>query len=788
MANNLTAIISADTTGFKKSIQDAKNVLKDYTNIAKNSSKEIKNNASVSSEQVAAYNRVVNALEKVNSGSLSTARAQKELSNQIKELKIQWANLSEETKNSDFGKSISGSLNSAKQQLNTLKTQLKQTSNETKGTAESSTKLSDGFSGLMLAAKKFLPVIGAAAAAQQAFKSAVNSSQTVGDAWTHSLDTAKGVVKELAYAITNFDFSAFSNGLSDLINKGYEAANAIDQLGNTIMSYDVKTAKANQKLASARAVLYDPDSTKEQKEQAKKDMKDALNELKASAAVLVQDYEDVLIKEINARGGSLSGNGALSIIDKWLEVNATEGRDKVKAAAETGYKAYTEELQKLQGRYTVTTSMYSPSAGNIYNSQLNRTPEYERELSALNDKYKDQIAYHVLLEKYTDEELKTLGEQRIAMINLNGQVSSYEASMNRLNNRKSTSGGSDGGNNNDTVPTVTATKGSELYFEQMKSYYDYFIKKHTELRRVQVYGTEEWKKQDDIIKSYKNKLEDLVNTENTLIAIQRRANTPQLEKITPLAPIVGQVQGPKQSNQLAGISAIVDISKLKENLAQYDQILSDFNTIQDSYDFGLISQDQAEKEIDKLNKKLQKLGIKIPVELETEKIEKQTDDLVSTLGSSFNSIASIFSSLGKSMEMPELDMIGIMAGAIASILQGYAVASAQSASAGPIAWAAFTLTGLATVIGVISQIKSLNAGSYAEGGIISGPTSIGDYNLARVNSGEMILNGSQQARLFSMLNNGGLNGGKIETTTKTKIEGSDLLLISKNYMKKMDKI
>ena len=42
MANNLTAIISADTTGFKKSIQDAKNVLKDYTNIAKNSSKEIK--------------------------------------------------------------------------------------------------------------------------------------------------------------------------------------------------------------------------------------------------------------------------------------------------------------------------------------------------------------------------------------------------------------------------------------------------------------------------------------------------------------------------------------------------------------------------------------------------------------------------------------------------------------------------------------------------------------------------------------------------------------------------
>lgn len=95
---------------------------------------------------------------------------------------------------------------------------------------------------------------------------------------------------------------------------------------------------------------------------------------------------------------------------------------------------------------------------------------------------------------------------------------------------------------------------------------------------------------------------------------------------------------------------------------------------------------------------------------------------------------------------------------------------------------------IAAVIAAIASAKSLKANAYAEGGIITGASSIGDYNVARVNSGEMILNGSQQARLFSMINNGYSGGGRIESITKTKVDGSDLLLITKNYVKKMDKI
>ena len=92
---------------------------------------------------------------------------------------------------------------------------------------------------------------------------------------------------------------------------------------------------------------------------------------------------------------------------------------------------------------------------------------------------------------------------------------------------------------------------------------------------------------------------------------------------------------------------------------------------------------------------------------------------------------------------------------------------------------------IATIVGTITAIfSSLN--SYADGGVFSGATSIGDYNLARVNGGEMILNGSQQRRLFNILN--GSNGtaqsslnGKVEF----KISGSDLKGVLRNYDKKM---
>ena len=88
---------------------------------------------------------------------------------------------------------------------------------------------------------------------------------------------------------------------------------------------------------------------------------------------------------------------------------------------------------------------------------------------------------------------------------------------------------------------------------------------------------------------------------------------------------------------------------------------------------------------------------------------------------------SAFSSMGQAMESKELNIAGIIAGAIANIVAGYASASAQSSQLGPWGWAAFALSGLAQTLAIISQIKNVTA--FASGGIVSGPTMalVGEY-------------------------------------------------------------
>ena len=156
--------------------------------------------------------------------------------------------------------------------------------------------------------------------------------------------------------------------------------------------------------------------------------------------------------------------------------------------------------------------------------------------------------------------------------------------------------------------------------------------------------------------------------------------------------------------------------------------------------------------------------------------------------STINSMSSAFQTLGNTFDMPGLSAAGIIGQAIANIIKGYSTASAQSATAGPWAWVAFTAAGLAEVASVISQIHSLSG--YANGGIIGGNTTLGDHNLARVNAGEMILNTREQNRLWRVLNGtDSLSMNNINGASVTfKIKGSDLVGTIDNYNQKTRRV
>jgi hypothetical protein len=100
--------------------------------------------------------------------------------------------------------------------------------------------------------------------------------------------------------------------------------------------------------------------------------------------------------------------------------------------------------------------------------------------------------------------------------------------------------------------------------------------------------------------------------------------------------------------------------------------------------------------------------------------------------------------------------------------------------------ASIVATVLATIATIASTLNSVPG--HADGGIVGGGSYSGDKVLARLNSGEMVLNQRQQANLFSMLDNGLMpqHGGTNVTVTGV-IRGTDIMLVQKNTNKVLSK-
>lgn len=198
--------------------------------------------------------------------------------------------------------------------------------------------------------------------------------------------------------------------------------------------------------------------------------------------------------------------------------------------------------------------------------------------------------------------------------------------------------------------------------------------------------------------------------------------------------------------------------------------------------------DQVNASIGKLQGKIKPMVIPVtfkdPVEAANEE-SQQLLDKTAGLRTAAQAAAGAFRELGNAIGGQAGKMVnvaGMLAQAIATMIQGYATATAQAATLGPWAWAAFGLTGLGQLMAMIAAIKS--AGAFAQGGIVGGTSYTGDKQYIRVNSGEMILNGKQQAKLFSMINSGGGQGGEVTF----RIAGQHLVGVLNNYNGKMSKV
>lgn len=681
MSNNLTVAIGADVTGFNNAINNAHKTLDKYVSSTKKASNEISSNCGVTSSQVESYKRVIKQLDKVNSGTMSTTQQTKALSNQVKELKIQFTNLTDEAKKGEFGKSVSASLRAAEKQYQRLQDQIHNTNVSLDKNNTACTKTSGVIEqltskvGINVGSFTKLGAAGlAVSGAVKVISDTMHTNESVMDSLGTKVQQTQSIYQSFCSHLNNLDFGGFLDSIENVKKAAKDVYNAMDDLQTKGGIISNREAMHNAQRAKLESKINDKSLSDNERVQAQKALialnkeqrKDKFETSKLNNNVVKAEIKSLLSNNDFKEGTKEFSNAYKKVVKMLYDTNA-----------KGGYVA--------SGRATEAERFFSYKPKNGNGEQVN------------------------LDDLVTDEFRNKLNPYIQAKWNAEADAYRTDKATNKQA-QKSVSGGTHTGKD---------SSGKDYmgdFFKQLRA-------------------------------------QALIN-----------AGT--------IAPV-------KSSIDYSSMA-----TKPTDNRSElYQRNLKAFKGIQDQFNEGLINEDTAQRLIDTLNQQFQRNGIDIKFNLDTSEIDKvrerirDTIDVIDDMGSSL-------SNLGSETGVPELNVAGMIAGAIASVAQGYGTATAQASSMGPWAWIAFALAGAATMASVVAQINSLN--SYATGGIIGGATTVGDYNLARVNGGEMILNGTQQSRLFGLLDSGnaynsGVGGGEVTF----RISGSDLYGSLKNYSKSM---
>lgn len=295
------------------------------------------------------------------------------------------------------------------------------------------------------AVSKLAAGIGVAMTAAEAFNKTINSSQTLADGYQRVLHSATTVVNNFFTAIANADFSVINQGLSEMISKAADAANAVDQLGNTLMSYNVLKSRASTTFNQAMDTYRDPNTTEEQKREAKKVMEESINELKDATAVLNKDILATIQTSL-AKGSTLEASDFdQNLIRTILEADVKNNRDQLKAEWASQIKQWQKARDAVEEKYSKIYTDYSLQSDK--GAQANKN----RELRNVDLRYKQAVTANQLLVKYDDPALEALGQQMIQR----DQNENYIYGLNRMLYRAE-----NGLNRTVTTPKVTRPKNN----------------------------------------------------------------------------------------------------------------------------------------------------------------------------------------------------------------------------------------------------------------------------------------------------------------------------------------
>ena len=528
------------------------------------------------------------------------------------------------------------------------------------GKAKNSTNdFSSNISGKVVGAVgKFAGAIGLAVGGLEGFKKIVDSTQTSGDLMRGTMHSMKVSVEEFFYSVNKGNLSTFITNLGTIAARAKEAYGALDQLGNTQISYGVLSAKNQASIAEAQYLAKNKFAPTTVRIGGFGMWGSAIQSEEANIKALQRELVNAAVTAVQAR---TNANIEITLDDL--------------------IKAFEVDLKNPSSRALSKSRAYYGMRN--YEVNAKRKDWTQEQKDALAESQKQNIITYTMLEKYNDEQLAQIGQQIQQYYQLTAAVRGlgreYNETANEFNN---------------------ANKGV-AGFTPIQSLSGYTVYSGTSEASKNFKGTSS---------SGKGKAK-----------IEFPVVVPQVQYDTELGMKVLQWMSGK------------DIQP-----------------------------------------------VKVPIEIEEDNLE-ETLPQIKEMNGALEGTASIFGSLGSIAGQAGEDFLAATANSMGSIaqmiIQLQALSSAQGvASASKLPFPA-NLAAIATVVATIASVFS-SLPKFADGGIVGGSSFFGDKLLARVNSGEMILNQGQQARLLSMT-----SGGNVRVTGDVRLSGKDIYVSLRNYMK-----
>ena len=542
--------------------------------------------------------------------------------------------------------------------------------------------------------------------------------------------------------------------MDNIIAKSKEAHSALDQLGNTKISFDFYESEFDEAIAKARLNAKNKQLDEDARKKAFKAWDDELKKKEEAGQTVANDALDALTKSIvvgtQLRASDINFEDFRKVMK--IDLMPSKSRSEAKSYWTKQYEDYEKLADRIESDRRVDVARTNDYGRT---KSINDAAKIAQEGAAV--KYKDAIIYNTLLNKLSDDELiklKELGKQYYYVSQLvSQQRQEFNESTTEFNNSITAAA---------KAKETAAAAAAKAIKEAKEKNIDPFL------------GNEQLNEEIKAVISGKDAMSqevlDAIGTGKTLPVLTQPIQATMINSEDEV------VEGEDPADALRRKLEMYTLAQSK--IQEYTNMLSVANEEEKAY---------LNEQIEIWRRYSEEIGIGTR--------RNGTDELASDLDKVSDALIRM-GGLSDSVFGSMLSYVGGISGAVVSAIPAIealtasqmiqanantkaAVSGAASSVANiPIVGPMLAVSAVASVLAAIMNIPN-----FAEGGIVGGHNYM-DGITARVSSGEMFINEADQKKLYDSIHSGDLGGGN---SGRTVITGEQIVTVVNNYGKRTGK-